>query len=154
MTALRLPAPAKINLFLNILGRRPDGYHDLQTVFQILDYGDWLVFEPAHEIVVEPAIAGIDPQENLVYRAARRLAAAANVSLGARIRLEKHIPMGAGLGGGSSDAATTLVGLSRLWGLDMALDELAELGLGLGADVPVFVRGFSAFAEGIGERLT
>lgn len=150
---MKLPAPAKINLFLNIVGRRPDGYHELQTLFQLLDFGDELSFSPAEELSV--ACPGIDvPEEdNLVYRAARTLADFAGVNAGARIRVTKRIPDGGGLGGGSSDAATTLHGLNRLWGVGASVDDLARLGLALGADVPVFVRGRTAWAEGVGEQL-
>ena len=151
---LVLPAPAKINLFLHVTGRRADGYHELQTVFQLLDVADTVTIESAETLTV--SCEGIDvPQEqNLVYRAARMLQVATGYDQGAHITIEKRIPSGGGLGGGSSDAATALHGLNRLWNLGLSTAELAELGLQLGADVPVFVRGHSAWAEGVGEVLT
>jgi 4-diphosphocytidyl-2-C-methyl-D-erythritol kinase len=150
------PAPAKLNLFLHITGRRPDGYHELQSVFQFLDFGDRLWFETTRQsgIVLEGGLAGIAPGEDLVERAARRLAGLSGCRRGARIRLDKRLPAGGGLGGGSSDAATTLVALNELWGLGLGTGQLARLALDLGADVPVFVRGQAAWAEGIGEKLT
>ncbi len=149
-------APAKINLMLRILGRRADGYHELQTVFQFLDLADILEFEARRDGRIELAqgAPGVPPERDLVMRAALALQQAAGVSRGATIRLEKKLPQGGGLGGGSSDAASTLLALNRLWGLHWPLSRLAELGLGLGADVPVFVRGHAAWAEGVGERLT
>lgn len=157
MTSLVLPSPAKLNLFLHILGRRPDGYHELQTLFQFLDYGDTLTLTTRSDnrIVLEQSVPGVPDEENLVIRAARQLAATANNAIaGVSIAIDKKLPMGGGLGGGSSNAATTLLGLNHLWGLKRSLDELAELGLALGADVPVFVRGHAAWGEGVGERLT
>jgi 4-diphosphocytidyl-2-C-methyl-D-erythritol kinase len=153
---LILPAPAKLNRLLHIVGRRPDGYHELQTLFQFLDYGDTLHLARRDdgEIRLTPALAGLPAEENLIVRAARWLQAATGCRLGADLHLEKRLPMGGGLGGGSSNAATALLGLDRLWRLDLDLDQLAELGLQLGADVPVFVHGRAAWAEGIGERLT
>lgn len=150
------PAPAKLNLFLHVTGRRPDGYHTLQTVFQFLDHGDRLFVQPRGDgqIVRSHGPDEVPPDDDLVVRAARAIRRASGCSIGAEIRVDKRTPIGAGLGGGSSDAATTLVALNRLWNLGFTLDELAELGLGLGADVPVFVRGNAAWAEGIGERLT
>ncbi|MFA5938476.1 MAG: 4-(cytidine 5'-diphospho)-2-C-methyl-D-erythritol kinase [Sinimarinibacterium sp.] len=150
------PAPAKLNLFLHITGRRADGYHELQTVFQFLDHGDRLYFVPRgdSEIRRTAGPAAVRPEQDLVVRAARVIQRASGCVLGADIRVDKRIPLGAGLGGGSSDAATTLVALNRLWNLGFTVDELAELGMGLGADVPVFVRGQAAWAESIGERLT
>lgn len=149
------PAPAKLNLFLHITGRRPDGLHLLQTVFQLLDWGDTVHVRVRTDGVIARVgdNAGIIEQDDLVVRAARLLQAAAPAGLGADIRVDKRVPIGGGLGGGSSDAATTLHALNRLWkcGLDEAA--LAALGLQLGADVPVFVRGHSAFAEGVGELL-
>jgi len=150
------PAPAKINRFLHIVGRREDGLHLLQTVFQFLDLGDRLCFAPREDGLItltghSPEVA---PDDDLIVRAARLLQERSGVRRGADVRLEKRIPMGGGLGGGSSDAATTLRALSRLWGLGLTEDELAALGLELGADVPVFVRGFAAWAEGVGEVLT
>lgn len=157
MTSLVLPSPAKLNLFLHILGRRPDGYHELQTLFQFLDYGDTLTLTTRSDnrIVLEHSVPGVPDEENLVIRAARQLAATANNAVaGVSIAIDKQLPMGGGLGGGSSNAATALLGLNRLWGLDRSLDELEVLGLALGADVPVFVRGHAAWGEGVGERLT
>ncbi|MCV6626664.1 MAG: 4-(cytidine 5'-diphospho)-2-C-methyl-D-erythritol kinase [Cellvibrionaceae bacterium] len=153
--ALCLPAPAKLNLFLHITGRRRDGYHRLQTLFQLLDHGDELEFSPRSDglITLAPEFADIALADNLVYRAARLLQQHSACSLGADIVLHKNLPAGGGIGGGSSDAATTLVGLNKLWQTGLSEDQLAELGLTLGADVPVFVRGQSAWAEGVGEQL-
>jgi 4-diphosphocytidyl-2-C-methyl-D-erythritol kinase len=155
---LILPAPAKLNLFLHILGRRPDGYHRLQTLFQLLDYGDELELsatpDGAIEVVVEPILPDVPMTANLAYRAALALREYRPGPAGARILIRKRLPLGGGLGGGSSDAATVLVGLDRLWGLHLGLEELCELGLRLGADVPVFILGRSAWGEGIGEQLT
>ncbi|MFP5307433.1 MAG: 4-(cytidine 5'-diphospho)-2-C-methyl-D-erythritol kinase, partial [Gammaproteobacteria bacterium] len=150
------PAPAKLNLFLHITGRRADGYHELQTIFQFLDYGDSLFFVPRGDgtILRVGEAAGIPLEDDLALRAARRLQRASGCGVGEEIRIDKRLPIGAGLGGGSSNAATTLVALNRLWNLGFTIDELAEIGLGLGADVPVFVRGRAAWAEGVGERLT
>lgn len=155
-TTLDLPAPAKLNRMLHITGRRADGYHELQTLFQFLDHGDTLHLTRREdgEIRLTPEVPGVPHDQNLIVRAARRLQAESGCRVGADIRLEKRLPMGGGLGGGSSDAATVLLGLDALWGLGLSLDRLAELGLALGADVPVFVRGHAAWAEGIGERLT
>lgn len=155
-TRLTLPAPAKLNLMLHILGRRPDGYHELQTLFQFLDHGDELDFALRDDGVIHlhGALDGVPHDSNLVVKAARRLQAEAGTPLGADIWLRKVLPMGGGIGGGSSDAATTLLALDRLWQLDWTEDRLAALGLTLGADVPVFVRGRAAFAEGVGEKLT
>ena len=156
MISITLPSPAKINLFLHILDRRKDGYHNLQTLFQILDYGDQLSFSVTKqpEINLISTIEDVAPQDNLVFKAARALQQATNCPWGCDIQLDKKIPMGAGLGGGSSNAATTLVGLNSLWQSGLSIDQLAEIGCELGADVPVFVKGFSAFAEGIGDKLT
>lgn len=153
---LSLPAPAKLNLFLHITGRRADGYHTLQTLFQFLDYGDTLHFQPRSDgqIQLQTELDGVSPADNLIVRAARLLQSHCPHTAGANIRLDKRLPMGGGLGGGSSDAATTLVGLNRLWQCGLNEDSLAELGLQLGADVPVFVRGRAAWAEGVGEQLT
>lgn len=150
------PAPAKLNLFLHITGRRPDGYHELQTVFQFLDLADQLRFtlRDDSEIIRHGGLPGLLAADDLVVRAARRLQAAADVRFGADITVEKHIPTGAGLGGGSSDAACALLVLNHLWGTVLPLARLAALGAELGADVPVFVYGQAAWAEGIGERLT
>lgn len=150
---LVLPAPAKLNLFLHVTGRRPDGYHLLQTVFQLLDYGDELRLRAGPELTLTCNHAELAGPDNLVLRAARVLQARAGISRGAAIHLHKRLPAGAGLGGGSSDAASTLLALNRLWDLNLPLQELAALGLQLGADVPVFVMGRSAWAEGVGERL-
>ena len=156
MTRLTLPAPAKLNLFLHITGRRPDGYHLLQTVFQFLEQADTLHFarRTDGQILLTPELPGVPSTSNLIVRAARLLQAHTGCTQGADIELEKRLPMGGGIGGGSSDAATTLLGLNRLWGLDLPLDELAALGLELGADVPVFIQGHAAWAEGVGETLT
>lgn len=149
------PAPAKLNLFLHVTGRRPDGYHELQTVFQFLDVGDRLWFTPSEQpgIELHGGLPGIPAGDDLIERAAGCLAAVAGGLPGAHIRVEKNLPAGGGLGGGSSDAATTLVALNQLWGLGLGVAELAELAVGLGADVPVFVHGQAAWAEGVGERL-
>jgi 4-diphosphocytidyl-2-C-methyl-D-erythritol kinase len=150
------PAPAKLNLMLHITGRRDDGYHLLQTVFQFVDYGDRLAFEVLPDARIERAdpLPGIPPEKDLTLRAARLLQRHTGCGRGAVIRLDKCLPMGGGLGGGSSDAATVLRALDRLWGTNLPIVELAALGLSLGADVPVFVRGRAAWAEGVGERLT
>ena len=155
-TPLHWPAPAKLNLFLHVLGRRADGYHDLQTLFQFLDYGDELSFAVRQDgrITRPEGPTGVPAEQDLVVRAASALKAASGSNLGAEIRVIKRTPMGAGLGGGSSDAATTLVALNYLWGTGLSTHELAALGVQLGADVPVFVHGNAAWAEGVGERLT
>jgi len=149
------PAPAKLNLMLRIVGRRPDGYHLLQTVFQMTDLCDWLVFHQVEDGRVELAtqIPGVSEQEELTVRAANLLKKYTGSSQGVRIEIEKILPMGGGLGGGSSDAATTLVVLNILWNLGLSVDHLMELGLQLGADVPVFIYGYSAWGEGVGEKL-
>lgn len=153
---LTLPAPAKLNLMLHILGRRADGYHELQTLFQFLDHGDELDFAVRDDGIIElhGGLDGVPHDSNLIVKAARRLQAESGTHLGADIWLRKVLPMGGGIGGGSSDAATTLLALDHLWQLRWGEDRLAALGLGLGADVPVFVRGRAAFAEGVGEKLT
>ncbi len=150
---LSLLSPAKLNLFLHITGRRPDGYHELQTLFQLLDWGDQMQFtaDNSGKITLLGSDIGIPAEDNLVVRAARLLQSG---SLGAEITLDKHIPTGGGLGGGSSNAATTLLALNHLWGLGLPPLQLQELGATLGADVPVFVGGHSAWAEGVGEILT
>lgn len=150
------PAPAKLNLLLHITGRRADGYHELQTVFQFLDYGDELKFVPRPDAQVQRVqdVAGVPAEDDLVVRAAIALQQATGCQQGVDIYLDKKLPMGAGLGGGSSDAATTLHALNCIWDCGLSDDALAEIGLKLGADVPVFVHGFAAFAEGIGEQLT
>ncbi len=148
------PAPAKLNLFLRITGQRSDGYHELQTVFQFLDFGDTLHFclRQDDRIRLQPAMDNVTTEDNLVVRAARLLQRETGTTLGADIELEKRIPMGAGLGGGSSDAATTLIALNQLWNCQVPRVELAHMGLGLGADVPIFVHGQAAWAEGVGEH--
>ena len=149
------PAPAKLNLFLHVTGRRPDGYHELQTLFQLIDLCDTVAIQVREDGRIERCAgpAQIAADEDLTVRAAQALQTAAGARLGASIRVIKRIPIGGGLGGGSSDAATALLALNRLWGCGLSPGALAELGLPLGADVPVFVRGFSAWAEGVGERL-
>lgn len=158
---LSLLAPAKINLFLHIIGRRADGYHQLQTLFQLLDYGDRLDFQRRNDatISLSPAHPAIAEEDNLVYRAAQALQQQAHRQnpehhYGADIHLTKRLPLGGGLGGGSSDAATTLIGLNQLWQLNSSHEQLAAIGLELGADVPIFIHGRTAWAEGIGEILT
>jgi 4-diphosphocytidyl-2-C-methyl-D-erythritol kinase len=150
------PAPAKLNLFLHINGRRADGYHDLQTVFQLLDWGDEIGIEVTDDPRIEriEGPADIDPAADLAVRAALALQRATGARQGARIRVRKRVPVGGGLGGGSSDAATVLRVLNRLWGTSLTPAELASLGLALGSDVPIFVHGSSAWAEGRGEKLT
>jgi len=152
----RWPAPAKLNLFLHIVGRRADGYHLLQTIFQLLDWGDVVHLRSREDgqIARADAIAGIAEHQDLGVRAALALKAHTGSRLGVDIRIDKDVPIGGGLGGGSSDAASVLVGLNEVWGTRCPAEELAELGLSLGADVPVFVHGRSAWGEGIGERLT
>ncbi|ABC28574.1 4-diphosphocytidyl-2C-methyl-D-erythritol kinase [Hahella chejuensis KCTC 2396] len=160
---LTLSSPAKLNLFLHITGRRPDGYHELQTLFQLLDYGDSLSFTPRDDqrITLEPSLPGVPEADNLIIKAARLLKEhitatspdkAGQIS-GVSIYINKKLPMGGGIGGGSSNAATTLLALNRLWNADINTETLAALGLKLGADVPVFVRGATAFAEGVGDIL-
>ncbi len=155
MKTLTVPSPAKLNLMLHITGVREDGYHLLQTVFQLLDYGDTLRFSPRGDnlITLSPAIAGVAYDDNLIVKAAHLLQRQAPQPCGVDIKLTKVLPMGGGIGGGSSNAATTLLALSQLWELHLTIDHLAGIGLQLGADVPVFVRGHSAWAEGIGEQL-
>ncbi|CAM6288095.1 4-(cytidine 5'-diphospho)-2-C-methyl-D-erythritol kinase [Citrobacter sedlakii] len=156
------PSPAKLNLFLYITGQRADGYHTLQTLFQFLDYGDTIDITPRSdgEIRLLTPVDGVAHEDNLIVRAARLLMKTAAqhgrlpAGIGADIRIDKRLPMGGGLGGGSSNAATILVALNHLWQCGLSVDELAELGIQLGADVPVFVRGHAAFAEGVGEILT
>ncbi|WP_195707087.1 4-(cytidine 5'-diphospho)-2-C-methyl-D-erythritol kinase [Vibrio metoecus] len=150
------PSPAKLNLFLYITGRRANGYHDLQTLFQFLDHGDELTITANNSgnITLSPALANVALEDNLIYKAAIALKNASQSPLGADIKLHKVLPMGGGIGGGSSNAATTLVALNYLWQTGLSDDQLAEIGLALGADVPVFTRGFAAFAEGVGEELS
>lgn len=153
---IRVPSPAKLNLFLHITGRRSDGYHELQTIFQLIDLYDWIEFTPR----LDQNTIEIDGQEditlgqNLIYKAAKLLQPLAKNPCGLSIKIEKNIPMGAGLGGGSSNAATTLLILNQLWECDLKIEELAQLGLTLGADVPIFIHGKNAWAEGVGEQIT
>jgi 4-diphosphocytidyl-2-C-methyl-D-erythritol kinase len=149
------PAPAKLNLFLHVTGRRPDGYHELQTVFQLIDLCDTIAISVREDGRVErpDGPPGVDPESDLTVRAARALQQATGGKQGATLRVRKRIPMGGGLGGGSSDAASVLLGLNEMWGCGLRVDELAKLGLPLGADVPVFVRGSSAWGQGVGEDL-
>jgi 4-diphosphocytidyl-2-C-methyl-D-erythritol kinase len=149
------PAPAKLNLFLHVTGRRPDGYHELQTVFQLIDLCDTIAISVREDGRIErpDGPPGVDPESDLTVRAARALQQATAGKLGATLRVRKRIPMGGGLGGGSSDAASVLLGLNQVWGCGLGVDELARLGLPLGADVPVFVRGSSAWGQGVGEDL-
>lgn len=149
------PAPAKLNLFLHVIGRRADGYHLLQTAFRFIDYGDDLTFTPRPDGLIRrvSALPGVEEAQDLSVRAARLLQKEAGCVMGVDIGIVKRLPMGGGLGGGSSDAATTLIALNRLWKTGVSRERLQQLGLTLGADVPVFVFGQSAFAEGVGERL-
>lgn len=155
MSLTWFPAPAKINLFLHVTGRRADGYHELQTVFQLIDLCDQVGLKVRDDGVIQALhrLPGLDPEHDLSVRAARALQQATGCTLGCDIELQKHVPAGAGLGGGSSDAATVLCALNALWGTKLNETELAAIGLKLGADVPVFVHGHSAFAEGVGEAL-
>ena len=153
---MQLPSPAKLNLFLHIIGQREDGYHELQTLFQFIDLCDTLDFALTHnnQITISPTIEQLPTEENLVYKAAKLLTPYKKASsFGIDITLTKQLPMGGGIGGGSSNAATTLLALNVLWECHLSLEKLAELGVTLGADVPVFVMGFAAFAEGVGEKL-
>lgn len=152
---LTIRAPAKINLFLHITGQRSDGYHELQTAFQFLSVCDTINISTAKraDIMLEGDMGDIPTGENLIYRAATALQQATDCKAGARIQIDKQLPMGGGIGGGSSDAASTLLGLNSLWNTGLSMAELAAIGLELGADVPVFVGGQAAFAEGIGEQL-
>src|ERR1700680_338149 len=146
------PAPAKLNLFLHVTGRRADGYHELQTLFQLIDLTDTVTISVRTDGRIERTAgpAGVPPESDLTVRAAQALQAATGTPLGANLALRKRIPQGGGLGGGSSDAATVLLALNELWGCGLSIPELTALGLGLGADVPVFVQGSSAWAEGVG----
>lgn len=152
---IRVPSPAKLNLFLHITGRRDNGYHELQTIFQLIDLYDWLEFEinDTQSIHIQ-GLNSVDLEQNLIYKATQILMPYAKQTTGLNIAIEKHIPMGAGLGGGSSNAATTLIVVNQLWQCSLDTQKLAELGLQLGADVPIFVHGRNAWAEGIGEQLT
>jgi 4-diphosphocytidyl-2-C-methyl-D-erythritol kinase len=150
------PAPAKLNLFLHVNGRRPDGYHELQTLFQFIEQCDFLDFaiNNSGRLTLHSNIGDVVANsDNLILKAAKSLQQQSATSLGAEIWLDKKLPMGGGIGGGSSDAATTLMALNHLWNTQLSLDELAEIGLSLGADIPVFINGLSAFAEGVGEKL-
>ena len=152
---IRVPSPAKLNLFLHITGRRENGYHELQTIFQLIDLYDWMTFEPhVEENIQIEGLAEVQLEQNLIYRAAQLLRPHAKKPCGLNIRIEKNIPMGAGLGGGSSNAATTLIVLNQLWQCDLTEQQLADYGVQLGADVPIFVFGRNAWAEGIGEHLS
>ncbi|ROS58951.1 4-(cytidine 5'-diphospho)-2-C-methyl-D-erythritol kinase [Vibrio crassostreae] len=155
-TPTHWPSPAKLNLFLYITGRRDNGYHELQTLFQFVDFGDELTVtanKKTSAITITPAIPGVATEDNLIWKAATALQQYTSTSFGADIELKKVLPMGGGIGGGSSNAATVLVALNYLWQLNLSDDQLAKIGLKLGADVPVFVRGYAAFAEGVGEQL-
>lgn len=153
---LTLPSPAKLNLFLHITRRRHNGYHDLQTLFQLINYGDTLRFEcrDDSQLQLKCNQTALCTPDNLVLQAAQALQHHSNISLGANIHLDKRLPMGGGIGGGSSNAATALLGLNHLWNLQLSIGALADIGLALGADVPVFVQGQSAWAEGVGDTLT
>ncbi|MEH6451405.1 MAG: 4-(cytidine 5'-diphospho)-2-C-methyl-D-erythritol kinase [Psychromonas sp.] len=150
------PAPAKLNLFLYINRQRDDGYHELQTLFQFIDICDYLTITPnqSGEITLSPTISGLKLEDNLIYKAAMMLKPYASENQGAHIQLEKNLPMGGGLGGGSSDAATTLVALNYHWNINLENAKLAEMGVKLGADVPIFIFGKAAIAEGVGEKLS
>ena len=152
---IRVPSPAKLNLFLHITGRRDNGYHELQTIFQLIDLTDWLEFTQTEspEISID-GLSSVDLEQNLIFKATQILKPYAKTYSGLKISIEKNIPMGAGLGGGSSNAATTLIVVNQLWQCGLNIEQLAELGLKLGADVPIFVHGRNAWAEGIGEHLT
>ncbi|MFA0054440.1 MULTISPECIES: 4-(cytidine 5'-diphospho)-2-C-methyl-D-erythritol kinase [Vibrio] len=155
-TPTHWPSPAKLNLFLYITGRRDNGYHELQTLFQFVDFGDELTVTAnnvSNSVTITPEIPGVATEDNLIWKAATALQQYTSTYFGADIELKKVLPMGGGIGGGSSNAATVLVALNHLWQLKLSDDQLAEIGLKLGADVPVFVRGRAAFAEGVGEQL-
>ena len=153
---IRVPSPAKLNLFLHITGRRENGYHELQSIFQLIDLYDWMEFERTdnNSIQIE-GLNSVDLEQNLIYKALQMIKPYANIDqLGLNIRIEKNIPMGAGLGGGSSNAATTLIVANKIWQCSLNTNQLADLGVKLGADVPIFIHGKNAWAEGIGEHLT
>ncbi len=156
MNQLILPAPAKLNLFLHITGRREDGYHLLQTIFQLLDYSDEITLTRRDDGKIQrvKGLEHIPPESDLCIRAAQRLQAETKTPLGVDLSIQKILPIGGGIGGGSSDAATVLIGLNKLWNCGLDTQALAEIGLSLGADVPIFIYGFSAWAEGVGEQLT
>ena len=152
---IRVPSPAKLNLFLHITGRRDDGYHELQTIFQLIDLSDWLEFTQIDDLQISiDGLNSVDLEHNLIYKATQILKPYAQKITGLSICVEKNIPMGAGLGGGSSNAATTLIVVNQLWQCGLSIEQLAKLGIKLGADVPIFVYGRNAWAEGIGEQLT
>ena len=152
---IRVPSPAKLNLFLHITGRRDDGYHELQTIFQLIDLNDWLEFTQTDNLQISiDGLNSVDLEHNLIYKATQILKPYAQKITGLSIHVEKNIPMGAGLGGGSSNAATTLIVVNQLWQCGLSIEQLAKLGVKLGADVPIFVYGRNAWAEGIGEQLT
>jgi len=156
MIRFTYPAPAKLNLFLHIMGRRIDGYHNLQTLFQFIDYSDILYFSVRKDgqLSCQSTAKNLPPEQDLSLKAARLLKESSGTALGIDIQVEKKLPMGGGLGGGSSDAATTLLALNQLWNLKFSTGKLIQLGVQLGADVPFFVQGHAAWAEGIGEKLT
>lgn len=156
MKQLTVPSPAKLNLFLHINGRRADGYHELQTIFQFIDYGDTLYLQERDdgEICLLTEFEGVPAEQNLIVRAAKLLQLKTGCQKGADIRIDKILPMGGGLGGGSSNAASAMVGLNALWQAGASTDEMATWGLSLGADVPVFIRGEACWAEGVGEIIT
>ncbi len=156
MSSLTLTSPAKLNLMLHITGRREDGYHLLQTVFQFIDLYDQLHFETTNDLQIQRVSSQtpVEQSEDIVIRAAKMLQHRYQIRQGVTISIEKQIPVGGGLGGGSSNAASCLLALNTLWDIGLSIDQLAEMGLELGADVPVFVHGFAAWADGIGERLT
>ena len=155
MTILRVPSPAKLNLFLHIVGRRDNGYHELQSIFQLIDLYDWISFEAIEENQIQiEGLAEVKLEQNLIYRAAQYLRPHAKTPCGLNISVEKNIPMGAGLGGGSSNAATTLIVLNQLWQCGLNDEQLAAYGVQLGADVPIFIFGQNAWAEGVGEHLS
>lgn len=153
---LSFPSPAKLNLFLHVVGQRPNGYHELETVFQFLDYGDTiqLSVNNNNNIEILTPIEGVKNADNLIYKAAKALQEQVPHHCGVKIKIDKILPMGGGLGGGSSNAATILLALNTLWNINLPIETLAELGLSLGADVPIFINGYAAFAQGIGEILT
>ncbi|WP_179997746.1 4-(cytidine 5'-diphospho)-2-C-methyl-D-erythritol kinase [Acinetobacter sp. YH12239] len=153
---IRVPSPAKLNLFLHITGRRENGYHELQTIFQLIDLCDWMEFTPSSNQSISIAgLSEVSLEQNLIYRAMMMLKPyAKNEKLGIHVNIEKNIPMGAGLGGGSSNAATALIIMNQIWQCGLNRDQLAEIGVQLGADVPIFIHGRNAWAEGVGEHLT
>ena len=152
---IKVPSPAKLNLFLHIVGRRDNGYHELQSIFQLIDLYDWISFEAIEENQIQiEGVAEVKLEQNLIYRAAQYLRPHAKIPCGLKISVEKNIPMGAGLGGGSSNAATTLIVLNQLWQCGLNDEQLAAYGVQLGADVPIFIFGQNAWAEGVGEHLS